>query len=151
MIVSRLLVKLPDGVCTMKRARLRVRTLLIGVAILAVLLEIGGLGRQSRRYATKAREAAEAERINQNVARNSKLYASQCLEQAARIAATDPAKAADLRAKAERTIESIPSFEGQARRAAKARIAFERAMTHPWEGQPPDVPRLNSTPPVEEP
>ena len=132
----------------MKLPRLKVRTVLIGVAILAALLEIGGRGQRSRHYATKARQAAEAERINQDVARNSKVYSTQCLEEAAWIASTDADKAADLRAKSGRALGNVPFFEQQAIRASKARATFERAMTHPWEGAPPDVDRLNTTPPA---
>ena len=135
----------------MKLPRLRVRTLLIVVAILALLLEIGGLGQRSRHYASKAREAADSELTNANVARNSKLYAAQCLEEAAKITATDPAKAADLRAKADRAVHNIPFFESQAARSSKARVAYDRAMTHPWESAPPDDLRLNTTAPIQGP
>jgi hypothetical protein len=132
----------------MKLPRLKVRTLLIAVAILALCFEVVGLGRRSRRYAAQAQAAATAEETNREVARNSKLFAAQCLEKAAQIEATDPAKAAELRAQADRSIRNILFFEDQARQAASSRTVFERAVSHPWEGDPPDAPRLNRTPDI---
>ena len=135
----------------MKLPRLKVRTLLIVVAILAVLLELVGLGQRSRHYATRAREAAEAEQSNHRVVHDAKIYLIESLKEADRIAAKEPARAAGLRLNAERLTRSIPFLEGQAIRAAKAKATFERAMTHPWEGNPPDVDRLNTTPPLDAP
>jgi hypothetical protein len=124
-----------------------IRTALLGVAILAVLVEIGGLRQRARRFATKAREAAVAEQVDERVARNSTGHATQCLEEAERIAATDPARASELRAKANRALRDTPFFKCQAKRAAIARAAFEHAMTHRREGQSPDEPWLDTAPP----
>ncbi len=134
----------------MKLPRFRLRTAMIGMVALALLIEVVGLGRSSRRYATKSNEAAEAERVNRRVIENARLAAAQNIEQADRVASTDPAKAAELRSKAELILGNIPFFEAQARDAAVARAVFDRAVSHPWEGAPADLDtrRLASTPPV---
>jgi hypothetical protein len=135
----------------MRIPRLRVRTVLIIVAVVAVLLELSMLGEWSRRYARLAREAAEAEQLNARIASNSQLAASQQTEQADRIEAREPARAAELRAQAARNLRGRPFFEGQSRRAARARAVYERAATHPWEGAPPEATDLRTTAPVERP
>ncbi len=134
----------------MKLPRFRLRTAMIGMVALAVLIELVGLGRSSRRFATKAHEAAEAERVNRGTIENARLGAAYNIEQADRLASTDPAKATELRSRAEMILGNVPFFEAQARNAAAAKVAFDRAMTHPWEGPPADIDtrRLATTPPV---
>src|SRR4051812_23997303 len=131
----------------MKFGRFRLRTLLIAVAFAALLIEMVGLGRRSRRYAAQAQAAASAETVNRNVARNSRIAASQDSAAAERIASADPAKAAALRAHAEMHYRNIPFFEAQAKNAGSKREVFERAMMRPWEGDPPDAEGLATTPP----
>ena len=121
----------------MKRPRLKVRTLLVGVAVLAVLLELVGLGQRSRHYAARAREASEVELNNQRIVHDAKIYLVQSLDEADRIASKEPERAAALRLNAERLTHSIPYLESQAVKAAKAKVIFERAMTHPWKVIPP--------------
>src|SRR5688572_8556456 len=101
----------------MKLRRIRLRTLMILVIAVALPIELVGLGRRSRHYAAQARDADQAERVNRDVARNSRLAASQAAEQADRLAATEPAKAAALRHRVDRLLGSIPFFEAQAGRA----------------------------------
>ncbi len=134
----------------MKLPRFRLRTAMLGMIALAIAIEVVGLGRNSRRYATMAMEAAEATQVNRRVIENSKIFAAQTIEQADRIASTDPTKASELRAKAEATLGNIPFFEAQAKDAEIARAAFDRAMTHPWEKAPAEIDtrRLASTPPA---
>jgi hypothetical protein len=83
------------------------------------------------------------------VARNCSLTASQDRTEEDRIEATDPAKAAVLRAHAEMLFRSIPFHEAQEKNVALKRRIFERAVTHPREGDPPDAERLATTAPVE--
>jgi hypothetical protein len=132
----------------MKLPRPSVRNLSLGVATLVVGIEVAGLGTWSRRFVPKAREAAEVEQVNERLARNNMLmlYAAQCFEEAEQVAATDPDKAADLRAKANQALQETPFFKIRARRAAGSRIPFQRATTRPREGQPSDEPRISTTP-----
>jgi hypothetical protein len=131
----------------MRLPRLKIRTLLLLLAGIALLIELVGLGRRSRHYAAQAQAAASAEQVNRNVARNSRLAAGQFLEEADRIAANDPARAAGLRERAGMLVRQIPFFEAQARTSAQSRAMFERAVTHPWEGNPAVATRLATTPP----
>ncbi len=131
----------------MKLPRLKVRTLLIVVAALAVLLEVIGLGQRSRRYATEASKAAELERSSLQIAHDAEIYLVESLKEADQIVAKDPARAAWLRLNAERLTRSIPYLRGEAVKAAEAKASFERAMTHPWEGPPKEDDRLYATPP----
>ena len=131
----------------MKYRTFRVRTFLIAVVAVALLIELVGLGRRSRHYAAQAQTAASAETINLRVVANSRIAASQCVAEADQVATTDPTRAAALRARASFLGRHVPFFEAQAKEAAGHRATFERAMTHPWKGDPPDATRLLVTPP----
>jgi hypothetical protein len=132
----------------MKLPRFKVRTLLIAVPIVALLLEIGGLGQRSRFYARKAREAADREQSDIQIAHDAKIYLAESLKEADRIEAKEPARAAGLRVNAERLTRGIPYLEREAIRAARAKVTYERAMTHPWEGDPAIDDSLDKTPPI---
>jgi hypothetical protein len=72
--------------------KFKVRTLLLGVVAIAVLIEVVGLGRRSRRFAAQAEAAAATEETNLRVSRNSKIAAAPSIEEADLVMGTDPAR-----------------------------------------------------------
>ena len=132
----------------MKIGRLRVRTLLIAVVVVAIGIELVGLGRRFRYFRAQAQAAVSAEQRNLQTIENLKLGAAQAREKADQIQATDPPAALGLRARADRLLTNIPFFEAQSKRAAASKLAWQQAVSRPWENPPPVEDRLTTTPPL---
>jgi len=129
----------PDGALSMKLPRPWIRNLVLGAAVLVAVLEIDSLRRRTRRLAAEARQATEAQEAKASLVREKLLYATRCLEEAEKCAATDPARADELRMNAKLALRETPLFKIKARRITTPRPDFQRHLTGPPEYEPPGL------------